>query len=133
MTEAYLSGIDHYAVHVTDLQRSAAWYDRVLGFQVLHRWNTTWMVGRGNIKVGLFLRPDAVAVQEPDKVAIISHIAFLVDGDKLDAARDALLAAGVEVEGPDDSGIAYSYFFKDPDGHELEITSYHPASADPIG
>lgn len=126
-----LSGIDHFAIHVTDLQRSADWYSRVLGFEVFHRWTTTWMMGRGNIKVGMFLRMAAQPLPDPETALVISHIALLVDGDKLEAARDALLAAGVTVDGPDDSGIAYSYFFKDPDGHELEITSYHPPAPSP--
>jgi Glyoxalase/Bleomycin resistance protein/Dioxygenase superfamily len=54
-----LVGLDHFAINVTDLQRSADWYQRVLGFAILHKWNTTWMVGRDNIKIGLFLRPNA--------------------------------------------------------------------------
>ena len=79
------------------------------------------MVGRGNIKVGLFLRPQATPLEDPETKLVIAHIAFAVDGDKLEAARLALVASGVEVEGPDDSGIADAYFFKDPDGHELGL------------
>lgn len=124
-----MNGIDHYAIHVRDLQRSADWYEQILGFRILHKWNTTWMVGRGNIKVGLFLRPDAQPIGDPEVLIHISHVAFAVDGDKFDAAHQALVAAGVQVEGPDDSGIAYGLFFKDPDGHELELTTYYKAQA----
>jgi len=124
-----MNGIDHYAVHVRDLAQSAEWYERILEFHVLHRWTTTWMVGRGNIKVGLFQRPGASPVGDPEQLLVISHIAFSIDGDKFDAAHRALVAAGVAVDGPDDSGIAYSIFFKDPDGHELELTTYHAATA----
>jgi catechol 2,3-dioxygenase-like lactoylglutathione lyase family enzyme len=119
-------GLDHFAVNVTDLQRSADWYQKVLGFTVLHKWKTTWMVGRDNIKVGLFLRPNAKPVPDIDSELIIQHVAFLVDGDKFDDALAAIRAAGVKVDPPEDTGIAYSFFFNDPDGHMLEVTTYHP-------
>lgn len=132
MASLELNGIDHFAIFVTDLSKSAEWYERVLGFTVLHRWQTTWMVGRGNTKVGLFQRPEATPLVDPDTKLIISHIAFAVDADKLEDARRTLVDRGVALEGPDDSGIADSYFFKDPDGHELEITAYHaPRPSEP--
>jgi catechol 2,3-dioxygenase-like lactoylglutathione lyase family enzyme len=120
-----LVGLDHYAINVIDLQRSADWYCRILGFNILHKWEKAWMVGRGNIKVGLFLRPTAIPVDDINSEIIIQHVAFLVDGDKFVAARDELVEKDVDVDGPDDTGIAYSCFFTDPDGHLLEITTYH--------
>jgi catechol 2,3-dioxygenase-like lactoylglutathione lyase family enzyme len=125
---AELIGLDHFAINVRDLQTSADWYNRILGFQILHKWATTWMVGRDNIKVGLFLRPDAKPLTDIDSQLIIQHVAFLVDGDKFSAALNEIKNKGVTiVEGPEDTGIAYSFFFKDPDGNLLEITTYHPA------
>lgn len=56
-------------------------------------------------------------------------MAFLLDGDRFAAANDELARKGVEVQGPEDTGIAYSSFFTDPDGHLLEITAYHGAAA----
>jgi len=35
------------------------------------------------------------------------------------------MANGITIDGPDDTGIAYSAFFNDPDGHLLELTTYH--------
>lgn len=121
-----LIGLDHYAITVTDLQRSASWYQRVLGFAVLHKWSTTWMVGKDNIKVGLFLRPKGKPIDDIDNTIAIQHVAFLIDGDKFSDAQAQFKALGVPFEGPEDTGIAYSIFFKDPDGHLLEITTYHP-------
>ena len=132
-----LVGLDHYAVNVADLQRAADWYQRILGFNVLHKWQTTWMVGKDNIKVGLFLRPDAKSPSDPDQELLIQHVAFLLDGDKFDAALKELADTGVQVDGPEDTGIAYSAFFNDADGNLLEFTTYHslpspaPAPAPP--
>jgi catechol 2,3-dioxygenase-like lactoylglutathione lyase family enzyme len=121
-----LIGLDHFAINVADLQRSADWYQRVFGFTILHKWGTTWMVGRDNIKIGLFLRPDAKPLPDIDSQLIIQHVAFLVDGDKFTDAQQALTQAGVKFDAPEDTGIAFSIFFNDPDGHLLEITTYHP-------
>jgi catechol 2,3-dioxygenase-like lactoylglutathione lyase family enzyme len=127
-----LVGLDHFAINVTDLQRAADWYQRIFGFTILHKWNTTWMVGRGNIKIGLFLRPNAKPLPDIDGQLIIQHIAFLVDGDKFADAQRALTQAGIKIDGPEDTGIAFSIFFNDADGHLLEITTYHPvAGTDP--
>jgi catechol-2,3-dioxygenase len=132
-----LVGLDHYAVNVADLQRAAGWYQRILGFNVLHKWQTTWMVGKDNIKVGLFLRSDAKPPSDLDKELLIQHVAFLLDGDKFDAALKELADKGVQVDGPEDTGIAYSAFFNDADGNLLEVTTYHslpppaPAPAPP--
>jgi len=121
-----LSGLDHFAVNVTEMDRSVEWYQRVFGFSVLKRWNTTTMVGRGNMKVGLFLRPKATAIGDIDQTVAITHVAFLVDGDKFDDALKKVQAMGLKVEGPEDTGIAYSFFLSDPDGHQIEVTTYHP-------
>lgn len=86
---------------------------------------TTWMIGRGNIKVGLFLRPDAKPVSDINSEIIIQHVAFLVDGDKFASIQEEIHRKGAKIEGPEDTGIAYSSFFNDPDGHLLEITTYH--------
>jgi hypothetical protein len=48
-----------------------------------------------------------------------------VDGDKFDAALQDLTAKGVQIDGPEDTGIAYSAFFNDADGNLLEFTTYH--------
>lgn len=121
-----LIGLDHFAINVSNLQQSADWYQNVLGFTILHKWNTTWMVGRDNIKIGLFLRPSAKPLPDIDSQLIIQHVAFLVDGDKFAAAQSELTKAGIKITGPEDTVIAYSIFFQDPDGHLLEITTYHP-------
>jgi catechol 2,3-dioxygenase-like lactoylglutathione lyase family enzyme len=38
--------IDHVGINITDLDRSAKWYRRVPGFEIVHKWKTTWMIKR---------------------------------------------------------------------------------------
>ena len=118
--------IDHAGINVKDLERSAQWYQRVLGLESIHKWKTTWMVGRDKIRLGLFLRTAATPVEDLDNRIAITHLAFVTDADGFLAAQAELGSLGISFEGPEDSGIALSIFFKDPDGHELEITTYHP-------
>lgn len=120
-----LRRLDHFAVHVTDLERSAAFYKRVFGFELVHKFTTTWMVGNDSIRVGLFLRPEAKPVENPDQLAVIQHVAFLTDKDGFEKAVKQLDVLKVPHEEPDDSGIAFSVFVNDPDGHLLEITYYY--------
>jgi catechol 2,3-dioxygenase-like lactoylglutathione lyase family enzyme len=123
-----LSRIDHFAITVKDLQTSADWYSRVFGFEIIHRFTRTWMVGNETIKIGLMHRLDATPVDDLDNKIAFQHAAFLTDGDGLERAQIMLKDAGVAFDGPEDTGIAFSIFINDPDGHQLEITAYHPTS-----
>jgi catechol 2,3-dioxygenase-like lactoylglutathione lyase family enzyme len=125
-----LDGIDHFAVNVHDLKASESWYEKVFGFRVLHEWQGVSMVGVGNIKIGLFEKPKATPVANPDTTLEIAHVAFLVDGDKFADVLAAIRAQGVPiVTGPEDIGIAFSFFIKDPDGNLLEFITYHGQGA----
>jgi catechol 2,3-dioxygenase-like lactoylglutathione lyase family enzyme len=122
-----LRRIDHFAVTVKDLQVAADWYQRILGLEIIHRFTHTWMVGNAHMKVGLMFRPDATPVDNLDGHLAFQHVAFLTDRDGFDAAQGFLKSAGVDFDGPEDTGIAFSIFMTDPDGHLLEITTYHKA------
>jgi catechol 2,3-dioxygenase-like lactoylglutathione lyase family enzyme len=123
-----LRRIDHFAITVKDLQASADWYRKVFGFEVIHRFTRTWMVGNDLMKIGLMNRPTATAVDDLDNKIAVQHVAFLTDDDGLERAQIALNEAGIKVDGPEDTGIAFSIFINDPDGHSLEITAYHKTS-----
>jgi glyoxylase I family protein len=52
----------------------------------------------------------------------VQHIAFeLEDLAALDSAHERLLAEGLEVVGPTDHGIFQSLYFRDPNGHRIEL------------
>jgi catechol 2,3-dioxygenase-like lactoylglutathione lyase family enzyme len=120
-----LSRIDHFALNVTSLEKSAAFYSNVFGFSIVNKWKTVWMVGNEHMRIGLFERPKATAVTDPDTRLIISHVAFLTDEKGFDASVSQLDQLGLPHEPVEDTGIAKSVFIHDPDGHELEITYYY--------
>jgi catechol 2,3-dioxygenase-like lactoylglutathione lyase family enzyme len=121
----HLSHIDHAGLNVTDLQRSSDWYCRVFGFEVIHKFTRTWMVGRNLMRLGLALRPEAQPVDDLDNKVAISHLAFQVDANGFEEAQRQLTGLCVPFDPPEDTGIAFSIFLTDPDGHLLEITTYH--------
>lgn len=120
-----LVGMDHFAINVHDVQKSADWYKRVFGFTILHKWDNVWMVGRGNIKIGLYIQPEAKPLPDLDSTLVIRKIAFLVDGDKFDKTINELRSKGITIIKTEDTGIAYSIFINDPDGYLLEFTTFH--------
>ncbi len=89
-----LEGIDHVAVGVRDVERSAKWYIEVLGFERLYE--DAW----GGV-------PTFVGKNREN---------FL-------AAQRELKKRGIKFEFQDHE-ISQSVNFLDPDGHQLEITTY---------
>ena len=121
-----LEGIDHVALAVRDVAQSAAWYVEVLGFE--HRLPGMWdgvpvFVGKGATALALF----PVGTPEPSARARHSitmlHLAFRTSRDGFAAAQHDLAARGIDFHFQDHE-ISHSIYFRDPDGHELEITTY---------
>src|SRR5215467_14423467 len=115
-----LKAIDHVAVSVKSLEDSFRWYSQVLGFQLFHKFTRTWMIERDGMKIGLMRRADAQPVDDLDNKIAIQHFAFGVTEDDFALTVDTLQALNVEFDGPEDTGIAYSIFLTDPDGHTVE-------------
>ena len=120
-----LEGIDHIAMGVRDIERSANWYIDVLGFERLHHgmWNgVPTFIGKGATGIALF-----PATEEPKKSAHreirMLHLAFRADSKNFHAAQRKLEKHGIKFEFQDHE-IAHSIYFRDPDGHQLEITTY---------
>lgn len=125
-----LEGIDHVALTVRNVGRSVAWYQSVLGLE--RRYAAVWgdfpaVLGVGTTSVALF--PAAVPDPAPPpgrEVLAIRHIAFRVDRSAFEEARRALVAHGLAPRFEDHTA-AHSLYFTDPDGHQLEITTYDVA------
>ncbi len=120
-----LEGIDHVALGVRDVERSAKWYIEVLGFERFHKgmWNgVPTFIGKGNTGIALF--PGSQEVQSSGRRDIrMLHLAFRADRKNFLAAQRELQKRGVKFEFQDHE-ISHSIYFRDPDGHQLEITTY---------
>lgn len=122
-----IQGIDHVALAVRDVERAAKWYQDVLGLLRMHE--DTWgsfpaMVGAGGTSLALFpVQGDDPGDPPGKNVITMRHIAFRVDRANFEKAKSDLRHRGIEIESQDHE-IAHSIYFRDPDGHEIEITTY---------
>jgi catechol 2,3-dioxygenase-like lactoylglutathione lyase family enzyme len=121
-----LEGIDHVAIAVADVERSANWYVEVLGFERLYpgMWNgTPVFIGKGKTAIALFpVRSEHSKSDKRGRTNML-HLAFRADRRNFLGAQEELEDRGIKFEFQDHE-ISHSIYFHDPDGHELEITTY---------
>ena len=120
-----LEGLDHIAISVSDVERSVQWYIEVLGLERQHAdvWNDVpTFVGKGATGIAIF--PAREAPVGPDKQRIgLRHFALRANLANFLRAQKELKARGIDFEF-EDHQIAHSIYFRDPDGLDLEITTY---------
>jgi catechol 2,3-dioxygenase-like lactoylglutathione lyase family enzyme len=122
-----LHALDHVALSVRDVNESARWYGEVLGFKRQHDglWNgVPVFVGTGELAIALFpIRGDSAGESSAPGRTRILHFAMRTDRQNFMAAQAALKDRGLEFEFQDHE-ISHSIYFRDPDNHEIEITTY---------
>jgi catechol 2,3-dioxygenase len=122
-----IEALDHVALSVQDVARSARWYAEVLGFKRLHedKWNgIPVFVGNGDAGIALFPAAEEVGSASADRAAVRTlHFAFRTDRENFSRAQDELRKRTIPFEFQDHE-IAHSIYFRDPDGHRIEITTY---------
>ncbi len=122
-----LEGIDHVAMSVRDVERAAQWYIEILGFERRHRgmWDgIPTFIGKGATSIALFPpRSNERSTPSSRSENRMLHLAFRADRKNFLSAQEELKRRGIKFEFQDHE-ISHSIYFRDPDGHELEITTY---------
>ena len=122
-----IDALDHVALSVRDVARSAQWYSDVLSFKRLHedKWNgIPIFVGNGNAAIALFPASEEIGSGSPDRAAVRTlHFAFRTDCENFSRAQDELKKRAIAFEF-EDHDISHAIYFHDPDGHKIEITTY---------
>lgn len=122
-----LEGLDHVALAVQDVKRSADWYVDVLGFE--RRYHGMWegvpvFVARDKTAIALFPAGSAHASPSPSrKPDGMLHLALRATRKNFVAAQRELTSRGIAFHFQDHE-ISHSIYFRDPDGYEIEITTY---------
>ena len=122
-----IEALDHVALSVRDVARSAKWYSEILGFKRLHedKWNgIPVFVGNGDVAIALFPAAEEIGSTSADRAAVRTlHFAFRTDRENFSRAQDELKKRAIPFEFQDHE-ISHSIYFHDPDGHKIEITTY---------
>jgi lactoylglutathione lyase len=128
-----IRGLFETHINVADLERSAAFYEEILGLPLGHheaarRANFYWLGGYGKAMLGVWEVDPAELRRE--------HFAFDTDMEGFKAAIANLKAKGVDTrnfKGDDQPHLyviawmpAVSIYFADPDGHSLEYLTMLP-------
>jgi len=122
-----LARIGHVALRVSDVERSRAFYTKLLGFEVVEEdpeHGGIFMALEGlSHTIDLFPVDDSktAPAQAPGAVGV-RHVAFLVESEQaLKEAYVTLQANGVTIVRAVDHVSQKSIYFHDPDGNLLEI------------
>jgi catechol 2,3-dioxygenase-like lactoylglutathione lyase family enzyme len=122
-----LEGIDHVALSVRDVERSAQWYIDVLGFERRHQgmWDgIPVFIGKGTSSLALFpTKSNASAKSSSGEPIRMLHLALRASRKNFLGAQEELKRRGIKFEFQDHE-ISHSIYFRDLDGHRLEITTY---------
>jgi lactoylglutathione lyase len=134
-----IEGLFETHIHVTDLERSARFYEQVLGLELAHieerrRAQFYWIGQRGQAMLGVW----EVAASEWKR----EHFAFHTSLENMRQTISFLEERGIQPRNFTNDGKeallqvhawmpAVSIYFNDPDGHSLEFVSMLPDEPKP--
>lgn len=139
MEDARFFGIGHLDLSVSDVEASAAWYEKVLGLRRLRRVDfpqRTMIVLRHDasaLVIGLNQHQGFPGEPFDERRAGLDHVGFAVDQRQdLDAWQERLAALGVEHSPVADTEVGSALVFRDPDHIQLELWWSKPPGAEPV-
>lgn len=110
------SGIDHVVLHVDDIQRSKKFYTEILGMTPYREDDGQVFLHAGQQGLALFKNP----VDAPLKAGNdLNHLALNVAAGSYETIKAELEKQGVAVTGR--PGQERCIYFRDPDGHRLQL------------
>lgn len=119
--------IDHVELFVPDRYDAAKWYERVLGLQIVPECEA-WAVGGGPLMISSDGGSTKLALFEGQPAASGPTAAFRRVAFRVTAAGFAeFLTRNPDLVTTDavvDHQQAFSIYFTDPHGHQLEVTTY---------
>ncbi|MRW89314.1 fosfomycin resistance glutathione transferase [Duganella sp. FT80W] len=110
-----LTGFNHLTLAVNDLSRSFDFYSRLLGFRPEAIWNTGAYLSLGELWLCLSLSNEKTAAQ----AAGYTHYAFSIRQQDFDEFTQRLSDNEVRTW-KENRSEGDSFYFLDPDGHQLE-------------
>ena len=117
--------IGHVHLKVTDLERSIAFYQDVMGFTLTQRYGQQaafLAAGSYHHHIGLNTWHSQGTGPAPERAAGLYHAAILVP-TRLDLSRFLrhLVESGHPLDGAADHGVSHALYLRDPDENGLEV------------
>lgn len=136
-TVVHTKGVHHVAYRCRDARETVEWYQKYLDMDFMLAFAENQVpsthepdpymhifldAGNGNV-LAFFELPNSPAMgRDQNTPAWVQHLAFKVDSyEELVAAKEKLVAGGIEVIGPTNHAIFKSIYFFDCNGHRLEL------------
>jgi catechol 2,3-dioxygenase-like lactoylglutathione lyase family enzyme len=127
------TGILHFTIGVTDLDRAKDFYQKILGCEFWRQNETTVFMKAGADYFVLSKTGYHVSPNKPKDTLI--HHAFIVNGRDFDSSMAWLESHGVEILLYEDVGhrsfSGRHAYFHDPDGNGVEIIDLHGIDVPP--
>ena len=110
------SGVDHVVLHVVDVQRAKKFYTDVLGMTVYREDDRQVFLHAGQQGVALFEKEGGAPLTAGND---LNHLALNVASGTYETLKAELEGHGVTVTGR--PGEDRCIYFRDPDGHRLQL------------
>ena len=127
--------IGHVHLKVANLERSVAFYQGVLGFEVTQRYGKGAVflsAGGYHHHIGLNTWESKDGPPPPPSCTGLYHVAILYPTRRdLAEALQGLTRAGVPLQGAADHGVSEALYLTDPDGNGVELYCDKPQEAWP--
>jgi len=111
-----IKGMNHLTFAVSNVERSFRFYTDILGLKPVARWDKGAYLTADKFWIALNLDMTIKKAKNPD----YSHIAFSCSGSDFEQLKEKILEYGCP-EWSENTSEGKSLYFKDPDGHKLEI------------
>jgi len=122
--------IGHAHLKVADLERAIAFYQGVLGFELMQRYGTEaafLSAGGYHHHIGLNTWESKGGGPPPPGTTGLYHVAIRYpDRRSLAEALRRLHDAGIPLDGAADHGVSEALYLRDPDGNGLELYRDRP-------
>jgi catechol 2,3-dioxygenase-like lactoylglutathione lyase family enzyme len=117
--------LDHLTITCSDPESSIRFYTELLGLERGPEWpgDVTMLLSGAQTAIAIAWWAKGKARTAQPSITV-DHFAFRVDKDTYQRARDELASHRVEVDHESDHGIEQSIYFRDPDGHLVELACY---------
>ena len=136
MADFQIQFLDHVALRVADINKARDWYVDVLGLKPYKKeeWGPIPIfLLAGKTGIALFpAKPEDPPLNPGHRGVKIDHFAFQVDPENFEKARKQFEVKGIPYDWQDHH-FFHSIYLRDPDGHQVELTTLVSPAVDFYG